>query len=96
MITTELHARFCRNVKARRLELGLTQSELAKKLKVTQPVIAQMESGRFVPTLDTVAQIGKVLKMSDPQELLAQELPAMSFDPKGPGGRQAPLRTILI
>jgi predicted transcriptional regulator len=75
MITTELHARFCRNVKSRRVELGLTQAQLAQKMKVTQPVIAQIESGRFVPTLDTVATLGKVLKMHDPQDLLSQELP---------------------
>lgn len=79
MITTELHARFCRNLKSRRLELGLTQTELAKKMKVTQPVIAQMETGRFVPTLDTVAQIAKVLKISDPQDLLSQELQSVAL-----------------
>ena len=56
-------------MKARRLELGLTQAQLAKAVGVQQPVIAQMESGRNVPLLTVVEKIAKGLDIT-PEALL--------------------------
>lgn len=36
-------------IRARRLALGLTQSELAGRLGVTQPALSQWESGKSTP-----------------------------------------------
>jgi predicted transcriptional regulator len=64
MINTELHGRFCRNIRSRRLELGLTQAQLAAKMGVQQPIIARLEAGGSAPTLDTVESVAKSLGLS--------------------------------
>lgn len=66
---TELHARFCRNVRQRRRELKLTQQGLADLLGVSQPAVAAMESGRWVPKLDTIAEVAEALRIT-PESLL--------------------------
>jgi len=42
---------------ALRASRGLTQSELAKKMKTTQSVVARLESGRHAVTLRTVDRV---------------------------------------
>lgn len=46
-------------VRAARTRAGLTQAELAKKIKTTQSVIARLESGsdKRTPSLDLLARI---------------------------------------
>jgi DNA-binding XRE family transcriptional regulator len=63
MITCELHAAFCRNMRTRRLELGLTQAELARTTGVHQPEISDFEAGKREPTLATVSVIAKGLRI---------------------------------
>jgi transcriptional regulator with XRE-family HTH domain len=72
MITTDMHRRFCANMRRRRLEINMTQQQLADKLGVAQPGIAAIEAGRASPTLDTVARVAEALDMS-PEWLLALE-----------------------
>ena len=38
---------------------GLTQAELARKMKTTQPAIARMESGRVQPSLKTLRRLAR-------------------------------------
>jgi predicted transcriptional regulator len=45
------------DLKKRRNELGLTQSDLAKRAGVSQPLIARIESGDVDPRLSTVKKI---------------------------------------
>ena len=53
------------NVKRLRTQRGLTQAELAKKTKVSQAFIAQLETGEQTnPKLDTVRRLAKALKTS--------------------------------
>lgn len=49
--------------KIRRLRkrAGLTQTELALRIGVTQPALSQIEKGRTSPKLDTLADIAEVL-----------------------------------
>ena len=63
-ISSELHQTFCSQMKAWRQTKGLTQATLAKRMGVAQPWIAQLESGRREPTLSTVEQVAKGLRMS--------------------------------
>lgn len=69
-ISTELHARFCERLRAVRTERGLTQTQLASMLGIKQPSLAQLESGEFVPSLDTVDKVCRVLEI-DPGSLLS-------------------------
>ena len=55
----ELHAQFVKDVRARVTELGITQAELAQKLK--QPNVARLLAGEHCPTLETVTRIAKAL-----------------------------------
>lgn len=56
---------FAMNVKRLRTQRGLTQAELAKKTKVSQAFIAQLETGEQTnPKLDTVRRLAKALKTS--------------------------------
>ena len=51
-----------------RCELGLSQSELARRTGIKQPNISRLERGMCSPTLDTLAALahglGKELKVS--------------------------------
>ena len=53
------------NLKAMRTARGLTQVELARKLKVKQPFVAQLESGaKPNPSLETLRRLAKALKVT--------------------------------
>ncbi len=43
----KVSSKFCTNVQARRLEIGITQEQLANLTNSTTPWISQMEAGRF-------------------------------------------------
>jgi transcriptional regulator with XRE-family HTH domain len=42
-----------------RLRAGLTQAELAQRMRTTQSVIARMEAGRNLPTMRTLEKVAK-------------------------------------
>lgn len=52
------------NIKNRRKELGITQSELANNIGVKQNYISQIEKGICIPTLYLTVSIAKALKTS--------------------------------
>lgn len=54
-----------------REKMGITQSELAKKLGVTQPAIAQWENGVRKPDIYMLKKIADVLKCTT-DELLEE------------------------
>jgi transcriptional regulator with XRE-family HTH domain len=76
---TELAKILRQNIKARRKELGMTQQDLAKKLKVSQPFIAQLEAGETSISIATLADMAEKLSTS-PSALLSpdtfSEIPA--------------------
>ena len=47
-----------------RLEKNITQSQLAARLKVSQAMIAQYESGKRIPKIDTIRKIAIALDVS--------------------------------
>ncbi len=57
------HLQIARLVSDLRSRAGISQAELAKKAKVSQPMIARLEKGdhRRTPTFDTIYKILKVL-----------------------------------
>ncbi|MHB8101515.1 MAG: CBS domain-containing protein [Methanosarcina sp.] len=63
------------DLKKRRNELGLTQSELAKRAGVSQPLIARIESGDVDPRLSTVRKILEAFEEANKeQQILIRDL----------------------
>jgi transcriptional regulator with XRE-family HTH domain len=59
----EAIAQLVNKIHQRRVELGLTQKELADKVGLHQESIARIENGGTVPRLDTVFKIALALGM---------------------------------
>ena len=51
-------------IREKRKEKGLSQERLAKLVQVSQPFIAEIESGRKKPSLDVLMRICAVLDIS--------------------------------
>lgn len=51
------------NLKRLRIDRGLSQKELANKVNVTQPMIAQIERGTKAMTMELGKEISEVLKI---------------------------------
>jgi ribosome-binding protein aMBF1 (putative translation factor) len=45
----------------RRIEAGLSQSQLAERLGTTQSSVARLESGKRLPTIDTLHRLAGIL-----------------------------------
>jgi transcriptional regulator with XRE-family HTH domain len=67
---TRLHTIFLENVRACRDDLGLTQADMARRMKITQGSYAQIEAGRRNPTIGMVERVAKALR-TDVLELLS-------------------------
>lgn len=51
-------------IREKRKEKGLSQERLAKLVQVSQPFIAEIESGRKMPSVDVLMRICAVLDIS--------------------------------
>jgi putative transcriptional regulator len=49
------------NLKVLRGTLGMTQAQLAEQVGVARVSIVSIESGRFIPTIETALRISKTL-----------------------------------
>jgi len=73
-----------RDLRDRRTELGLTQSELAERADVSQPLIARIEGGDVDPRLSTLRRIVDALGEAEGGVLRAEDLmnsPVVSVAP---------------
>ena len=50
-------------LRRKRIQLGMTQSELARKCGMTQGNISRMEAGKHVPSLETLSAIAEALSL---------------------------------
>ena len=60
---------FARNIKRRRLELGLSQEQLAEKLSVTRQTVSNWERSASFPDIPALERIAGALG-TDPAELI--------------------------
>uniref|UniRef100_A0A7C5RDL7 XRE family transcriptional regulator n=1 Tax=Thermus caliditerrae TaxID=1330700 RepID=A0A7C5RDL7_9DEIN len=51
-------------IKRRRIELGLTQQEVAEQVGISRQYVAEIEAGRRKPTLATLERLFLVLGLS--------------------------------
>jgi transcriptional regulator with XRE-family HTH domain len=61
---TKLVKTFIKNLRTRRKAMGLTQERLADKSDFSTNYVARLELGKSVPSLATLAQLAKALRMS--------------------------------
>jgi predicted transcriptional regulator len=69
-----MHLPSPKDFKQRRLELGLTQSDLAKRAGVSQPLIARIESGDVDPRLSTLRKIFDVFEKSEKEQVKVRDI----------------------
>ena len=67
-----LYNAFVANVRERMAMQGLSQADLAKRLKVTPSYISQILSGHRRPGLDALEAFGRVLD-TEPSELIQKK-----------------------
>lgn len=61
---TELEYQIARALIKARIEKGLTQAQLAKKLKTRQSVISRVENAKTTPSLSFLKRLASVLNTS--------------------------------
>lgn len=54
--------RFGKKIKLARVELDLTQAQLAQKINTKQKNISRYETGASLPSIETLVKVAKVLK----------------------------------
>lgn len=69
---TELEYLLARNIIKRRKKLGMTQVELAKRLRTTQSAVSRIEAGNSNVTLKTLGDLAKALD-TDVNNLITDE-----------------------
>ncbi|MDO9517568.1 MAG: CBS domain-containing protein [Methanosarcinaceae archaeon] len=62
------------DLKDKRTELGLTQSGLAKRAGVSQPLIARIESGDVDPRLSTLRKIFDAFESTEKEHILVKDI----------------------
>lgn len=72
----ELVELFAENVRARRLELGLTQAELADRLDCHIPYVSDLENAKKAPFLGNLARLAEALE-TVPDALIARREPTI-------------------
>lgn len=68
-----LKTNFTANLRKRRQELGLTQLDVAERLGVSRPYVAQVEAGESSPGLDLVEKFAQALDCPALSLLVAPE-----------------------
>lgn len=62
-----MHKHFCERLKARRLELGLSQRQAAILLNTDQGSYSKLENAAYSPNLSLVEKAARAFKMSIPE-----------------------------
>lgn len=63
-VTEQWFITFCRELRSARLKKHMTQKQLAHYLRTTQAWISDLEAGKNNPTLTSLLNIAKILKIN--------------------------------
>lgn len=69
---TTIHCIFCQNVRARRTYLGLTQSQVAELLGISQPAYTAIETGKSCPSIEQADRVATILRTTAAELLTSQ------------------------
>ena len=58
----DLAIRIREEVRSARVKAGITQADLAMKIKTQQPIISRLESGKYLPTMTLLKRIADAYK----------------------------------
>lgn len=75
-IDSALHRTFLKRIRQRRVELGLTQQQVADKLDISCPGYNRIESGIRTPGLGVVERVAKALQTSAADLLSEESVPS--------------------
>ena len=64
MKLTQKQAKFGRKIQKRRKEIGITQEELAFRVRLSRTHMGHIEQGRRSPSLEVLNKIARALKTS--------------------------------
>lgn len=88
------------HIKRARIERGWSQAELARRMSVTQPSVAEWESGRKAPSMKNLVRLAKLLdvgfewlstgrgEMHPPPSLFDSEEPVSAYESMLPEERR--------
>ena len=68
-----MDSKFCKNLKAARMQAGMTQKQVALRLGVVESCYANWEQGRTAPSVTALRQICHILSVTA-DELLNGEM----------------------
>lgn len=71
-MSARLASAFRRNARARMEELGLSQNDLAERMRVGKSFVSQMLSGHRHPGLESLESFGKALDI-EPADLIREK-----------------------
>ncbi len=63
IMASHLQLVFGQRVREERERIGMTQAELARRCRIHQPTLCDLEKGRHAATLETVEKIAIVLRV---------------------------------
>lgn len=75
MPVTPEHCAVCANVRAARKKRGLTQSQMAESLEITQGAYSQFEVGAYSPNYETIVKVARLLGIK-PKAIVDMDTPA--------------------
>jgi transcriptional regulator with XRE-family HTH domain len=70
---------FASNLRENRRKSGLTQAQLAEKAEISHHYLAMVELARYIPKVETIEKIAKVLELEIYELLIVPISPAMEM-----------------
>jgi transcriptional regulator with XRE-family HTH domain len=77
--TVNIKETFARNLRENRRKSGLTQAQLAEKADISHHYLAMVELARYIPRVETIERLAKVLNVEIYELFIVPLSPAMEM-----------------